>query len=145
MFMGASLMPDYWKENINVAVALAPVAKVEHCPLKSLQKLSEHLNVVQFIIVNVLHMYNMFPPVPKLDHAVNLFCDIYDEACDEVLYWLAYDNEVDNPDRKQMYVSNLPSGQTWRSFDYYAQTMHTGTFRKYDYGRIKNKEKYGTY
>lgn len=108
--MGAALMPEYWKENINVAIALAPVANLVHCPLKALQKASEHIHLVEFIVVNRLHLYNMFPPVPRIDHAVDLFCDIFDEVCDEILYWLASGNKVDNPDRKQMYISNLPSG-----------------------------------
>ena len=86
----------------------------------------------------------MFPPVPKIDHGANLFCDIFSDACDEVLYYLAYDNHVDNPDRMQTYISNLPSGQSYRTFIHYAQSMHSGEFRKYDYGKIKNKRIYGT-
>lgn len=43
-----------------------------------------------------------------------------------------------------MYISNLPSGQSYRTFIHYAQSMHSGEFRKYDYGKIKNKRIYGT-
>lgn len=43
-----------------------------------------------------------------------------------------------------MYLANVPSGASYRTFVYYAQMINTGRMALYDYGRIKNREVYGT-
>jgi hypothetical protein len=43
-----------------------------------------------------------------------------------------------------MYLANVPSGASYRTFVYYAQMINTGRMALYDYGRIKNHEVYGT-
>ena len=89
-------------------------------------------------------MYNFFPPIPKADHAVTAFCDIFSPVCDLVIDWLSHWNEVDNPDRVDVYMSNLPSGSSYRTFVYYGQVMKSGRFAKYDFGKHQNKKKYGS-
>lgn len=44
-----------------------------------------------------------------------------------------------------MFISNEPSGQSYRTFVYYAQMINSGECRLYDYGRLENKKRYGTY
>ena len=42
-----------------------------------------------------------------------------------------------------MAATNLPSGQSWRTFAYYAQMIVSGEYVLYDYGKKKNMELYG--
>ena len=42
-FLGASLMPEYFSEKINLSILLAPVAKTTHIPYKSLHDAAPHV------------------------------------------------------------------------------------------------------
>ena len=50
---------------------------------------------------------------------------------------------VDNPGRFDVFMSNEPSGQSYRTFVYYGQMINSGKFNRYDYGPIKNEKVYG--
>lgn len=43
---GASLMPDFYKERVNVALLLAPVASLKNCPLAILNLMAVPINRV---------------------------------------------------------------------------------------------------
>ena len=51
---------------------------------------------------------------------------------------------VDSPEAGQTFLSNEPSGQSWRTFIYYAQMINSGKCALYDYGKRENKRIYGT-
>ena len=42
-FLGASLLPDYFREKINLSILLAPVAKTTHIPIHSIQDAAPHV------------------------------------------------------------------------------------------------------
>ena len=64
--------------------------------------------------------------------------------CDKYIVEKMLIPEVDNMTRSPIYLSNFPSGSTYRESLYYAQIVVSGgLFRKYDYGTRKNKELYG--
>ena len=42
-FLGASLMPEYFSEKINLSILLAPVAKTTNIPYKSLHDAAPHV------------------------------------------------------------------------------------------------------
>ena len=56
------------------------------------------------------------------------------------------DPTVDNMDRSDVYLSNLPSGASYHNFVHYAQLINekTETFKRYDYDNDRiNLEHYG--
>ena len=61
MFIGASLNPEYFKEKINLFIALAPVASTEHMSNKKFRLIANHIDIFEFLVVNVLHIYNWWP------------------------------------------------------------------------------------
>ena len=63
-FLGASLMPDYFTDRVNLFVALAPVASTANIPTPYLRKFADHINEVELAIV-AAKFYNMFPPMYK--------------------------------------------------------------------------------
>ena len=67
---------------------------------------------------------------------------MFDGTC-ESLADIFIDESIDNVRRLEMGVPTFPAGQSWRTFVYYAQAIRTGDFTLYDYGSIKNLEKYG--
>lgn len=88
-------------------------------------------------------MYNFVPPLTLGDHAVTAFCSVLTPFCNMIVNWLSDGNGVDNPDRFTVYMSNLPSGSSYRTFVYYGQVMASGRFAKYDFGKRENKKIYG--
>ena len=61
MFIGASLNPKYYKEKINLFIALAPVASTEHISNKKIRLVSDHIGIAEYYIVDVLGIYNWWP------------------------------------------------------------------------------------
>ena len=65
MFLGASLNPDYFKEKINLFIALAPVANTAGIDAPLGKLLAPHVNLFQHISVGLLGIYNWFQPISK--------------------------------------------------------------------------------
>ena len=47
-------------------------------------------------------------------------------------------------ERIPVFLNKEPSGQSWRTFSYYAQMMVSQRYCLYDYGKRKNRQIYGT-
>ena len=64
--------------------------------------------------------------------------------CDKYIVEKMLIPDVDNMTRSPVYLANFPSGSSYRESLYYAQcVVSDGLFRKYDYGKRKNKDLYG--
>lgn len=144
MFMAASLMPEYFENNLHIFIALAPVVKMNNVRSEALQYLSQHIAAVEFLLIDVLHLYNLVHPTMVLNWSFVTFCHFFDPVCKYALYMVS-DSEVslDNMSRDDVYYSLFPSGCGWRNFLHYAQLIHDGGFRRYDWGAKKNMEIYG--
>ena len=144
MFLGASLNPSYFKEKINLFIALAPVASTQYLKVDVLRAAANHIKVLQFGLVRTLGFYNWFPPVSEGSAALDTFC-VFEPTLCETLASFVFDPEIDNMPRMEMGVGDLPAGQTYRAMVYYSQSIN-GSYRfsMYDYGAIKNKQIYGT-
>lgn len=53
--MGASLLPDFYAEKVNLFMALAPVASTANIPIWYVRYLAHNIGLVEFFVVNVLH------------------------------------------------------------------------------------------
>lgn len=62
MFIGLSMKMDYFREKVNLFVALAPVVNNNHTTSPLLKILSETADDFELLAVDILGMYNMFPP-----------------------------------------------------------------------------------
>ena len=142
MFMGAAMNPEYFKERINIYVALAPVASTVHLDSAEIRLAAHMINEIEFTLVDLLRMYNWFAPVPDLVHTLEFVCHLLPDVCLWVSGLLHHDG-VDNADRFDVFMSNEPPGASYRTFVYYAQQINSGEVRFYDYGRRKNKKIYG--
>jgi len=58
MFAGASLIPDYFKQKVNLFVALAPIASV-HNIKGGAAKIAPYWREIKFAAER-LHLYNIF-------------------------------------------------------------------------------------
>ena len=137
-FLGASLLPDYFREKINLSILLAPVAKTTHIPINSIQDAAPHVYEIQKAL-DLIGMYNLIPPQPVGSHALDSFCSIpfVKEICRDI-EGIILDPEIWNMDRLPEFFSFMPSGAGYRTFVYYAQMINDGRFSLYDYGSSLN-------
>ena len=143
MFLGASLNPEYFTSKINLFVALAPVSTTANISNKYIVEAANKLNIIEAAVVYGLHYYNWFAPMPMADGAIDVVCGIVPDACKAVGKHFLHNEGVDNAERFDVFMSNEPSGQSWRTFAYYGQMINSGKFNRYDYGAIKNRKVYG--
>ena len=143
-FLGASMNPSYFKEKVNLFVALAPVGSTAHIPYPELKWASKHVKEIELAVVDGLHQYNWFPQAHQASMALDSICGlpVIAKFC-ELFVDLFVDEKIDNVRRLEVGLPVFPSGQTWRTFVYYAQAIRTGNWTLYDYGPIKNKQVYG--
>ena len=139
MFLGSSLLPDYFSKKVNLYVALAPnISTVQ----MGKSFLTEHLRILQLLVVDILQYYNWFAPMPAAVELVVTACDIVPGVCN----WLKQrfiHSTTDSFERFDVFLSNEPSGAGYRTWIYYMQQRHSGRVQLYDYGKIKNIKKYG--
>lgn len=143
MFLGASLDPDYFTKRINLFIALAPVSTTANISEKFIVDAAKHIKLLELAIVHELNYYNWFAPMPLAEGAIATICDIVPGVCKAVGKHIHNKDGVDNPGRFDMFISNEPSGQSYRTFVYYAQMINNKKFTRYDYGPVKNMKLYG--
>ena len=143
LFLGGALMPDYFTPKINLAIMLAPVARTAHIQ-GPLSIAAHHLEAIELTIVDGLGIYNFVPPMPLGSGVLDAICTapILEGVC-KAIADAVIDPTVMNVDRFPTAASDLPSGQSWRTFAYYGQMIVSGKMTLYDYGKRKNKQIYG--
>ena len=142
MFLAASLNPSYFKEKINLYIAMAPTPTTILMPTTPL---TYHSNMLEFIMVDMFHYYNWFAPMPKVVAFVDVICDKWTFICNNIrdmldIFW----RDINNGERFDMFLSNEPSGQSYRTFIYHMQVKAANRTQLYDYGKIKNVQVYGS-
>ena len=143
MFLAGSLDPTYFKQKVNLFVALAPVGTTASISNPLLKFASDHINLFIDTIVNEMKLYNWFPNFEEGSAAIDAVCALASGLCTSLADFFV-DETVDNVPRFEMAVPSTPSGQSYRTFVYYAQAIRTGKFTLYDYGSSANYKIYGT-
>lgn len=141
--MGATLIPEYYTEKLNLFVAEAPIVDLKHSESTLLHLVADFESEIGFW-VKLFGIYNIIPPLWLEEEAATKFCHWFSFICKELIGIFAdMDPHVDNLDRGEVYLSNFPSGSGYMTFLHYAQIMNSGNFARYDYGNKKNKDHYG--
>ena len=101
--------------------------------------------MLSLVLVQWFHYYNTIKPIPWLQTVLVGFCGEWRGVCEyffvDTIHFL--NRGVDNLDRFGMYLANMPSGASFRTFLYYGQTIASGNFTLWDYGAAANKKIYG--
>lgn len=145
MLLGASLNPLYFKNNVNLFVALAPVIELHHVEVPFLQKMAKLWRPME-IAVKKLGAFELLNSNWWEEEATLLLCKELFGICDDLLAYFADANpEVDNLDRFNVFLSNFPAGSGYQNLVYYAQRIEHEASKRYNYGERKNLAKYGSY
>ncbi|RWS00173.1 lysosomal acid lipase/cholesteryl ester hydrolase-like protein, partial [Dinothrombium tinctorium] len=82
---------------------------------------------------------------PKISKFGVPLCKVLKEVCANFVYIIGgFDNLQLNKSRLHVYAANYPAGSSSWNTVHLAQGVETKKFQKFDYGSLKNQEKYGT-
>lgn len=139
MFIGLSMLPEYYASKVNLFVALAPVARLTNTMSNLFRILASQLNEVTHYLVDELGIYNTFTLSWTEQLAVAEFCSSSPSTCGAFLELIAdTDPSVDNVNRTMSILTHMPSGAGYRNLVHYAQLINGNDFFRYDYGEAKN-------
>lgn len=104
-------------------VALGPVTTLANIKVGSLHKLSKEWREVEYL-ARKFGAYNLFNASWLEEDAVQLLCNEVPGFCESVLKIVAdSDPSVDNLDRLDVLLKDLPSGLGYQNLVYYAQSI----------------------
>lgn len=119
--MGASLLPEWYKENINVAILLAPIGRLDHTTAPFMKLMSNPLNVdASTKEAELVGYYDVFSPNPYFAAITGAFCSVLTELCSLAMAAVCEtDPNIDNMDRIKTYTSFFPSGAGYELMTHY--------------------------
>lgn len=119
---GASLIPEFYKEKMNLCVFLAPPAAMSNNSVAVINLMAVKFNrVIIESLLNTIHMWNLLPYNFVNTGAATLVCNLFDGKLCNMLMSLFADEDptIDYTERYDMYMSNLPSGAGYKNFIHY--------------------------
>ena len=123
MFYALSAHEEFWKERLNLFVALAPVTRLDHTSsrlLKYLAPLGGHLETV----LGAVGIHSLFGPVSN--GGVKVACRFFPGLCKFGEGLLITQNpQLDNEERFQVYMAHFPAGASVRSLTHYSQMINS--------------------
>lgn len=78
MFYGIADQEDFWKERLNIFIALAPVTRLDHCGSELFVWLSTCWKLF-LDSLDLIHVYSILGPLSA--DATSLACGIFPEFC----------------------------------------------------------------
>ena len=98
-------------------------------------------------MAEAIHLYNILPYNFLNTGVASAFCNLFDgHLCDFVMSIFAdADPAIDNTDRYDVYMSNLPGGAGYKNIVHYGQLIahDVECFLRYDHGEKENQARYG--
>ena len=62
MFIGASMNNSYFKERINLFIALAPITRISHTTSTLMKLMASDIDKITHLLIDDFGMYDMFAP-----------------------------------------------------------------------------------
>lgn len=141
MFAALSENLDFFKDRLNVFVALAPVVKVESCSSGIIRKLKDNQK-----FEDMLNKYEMYEITPskKNNKAATFFHKILPEISNLGVKLLCDDDPREvNQFCMENFMAHHPAGTSLKSIKHFKQLMNRKSFEHFDYGKEENMKRYG--
>jgi pimeloyl-ACP methyl ester carboxylesterase len=148
LMSGASLIPDYYNEKFNLAILLAPPAGMKNNSVIIFKLMSVPLNRSLITdAITLVGLYDFLPWNYLASGGYQFVCKLFDgKLCDFALSIFGdADPKIDNMDRQDIYLSNIPAGSSYLNVVHYGQLIDykVDTFCRFDHGQKENMVKYG--
>ena len=142
IFSAMTILPTFYKENINGIIALGPVTNLENVNQGFLKILVDvHFDVV----FKELGVDEVLKDSKALEEFEIFTCKNLKVLCDGLLEMIAdFDIKDDDLDRFVVYVAHFPSGTSLKSLPHYIQSIRYKNFSRYgnmipyDFSRVKD-------
>ena len=143
MFAGITLLPDFYKENINGFIALGPVTNLQHVNSTLLKKLVDFRADQILDIAGIFH--ELLADTESLRIVETFLCQKIGLLCDGVLELIADFNLFDDDlDRFPVFLAHFPSGSSLKTLLHFAQNIRHknfatyGDMKPYDFSKVKD-------
>ncbi|KAJ8922518.1 hypothetical protein NQ315_007548 [Exocentrus adspersus] len=143
-FALASHQPDY-NDKIEVMMALSPVVYCGNMTHPVVQFLKDYHTAFE-MLTDYLNLTVILPHSIVTETALKLVCkegSEYQDACPlifNILY--GFDSDQLNVSDIHVFLDTYPAGFAIKELKHYLQLVKSELFRRYDYGILKNLEKY---
>jgi len=143
MFSALTENIEWFRARINIFLAWAPVARLDHCKSGLFNLLSKDDEPI--ILMQDLGMDELFPANQKSYNTYSTLCYVWTEFCDfTTSLTLDEDPYVENQERLPVARSHEPSGTSLKTLLHFSQIIKNHRYAKYDYGHAQNMKIYGT-
>lgn len=139
-FIMCSELPEY-NDKIVSMIGLAPVGSMANI-ISPIIRLLFNADAFQYLFS--IGQYNFFP---NTDFSRYICTDneIYKIVCTNLVFlFFGFDRGQINVTNLPVIFSHAPSGCSYKQFEHYRQSYLSKKFRRYDYGKKKNSEVYGS-
>ncbi len=141
MFTALSENTEFFRERMNLFIALAPVVRVDSCSSGIIRKLKDNSKFDE-----MLTKYEQFEITPskKNNKAATFFHKIMPEFANLGVKLLCDDDPREvNQVCLENFLSHFPSGTSLKSIRHFKQLMNRKVFEHFDYGKEENLKRYG--
>lgn len=130
LFVGLTILPDYFKSKLNGFIALGPITSLNNLKSNFLKVSAEYRLDSLF---SLLGINEIFPSPDSIHKFTALLCEKITSLCDGLLEILSDANpNVDDKESLLVFVSHFPSGASLQTLEHYGSIIRNKKFGKYD-------------
>jgi len=119
MFIGASMKPEYFKNKVDLFVALAPIVRLDHSTNSAMVAASQIIGPLTSII-ETLKLYDLVPRSGIASDVMGSLCKLAPHLCVALEEgFFDWNSEIDNANRYPDKETHNPSGSGWRNLVHY--------------------------
>lgn len=108
MFFALSTNEAFWKERLNLYVALAPITRLDHTESAVFKALAANVGFLQKIF-DWARVYSILGPWSS--YGSKIFCSSVPEACQFAeTFLITNDTTLNDIDRFKVYMGHFPAG-----------------------------------
>ncbi|XP_005180854.1 lipase 3-like [Musca domestica] len=145
-FIMCSERPDMC-DKVLLMQALAPVAYIKHAKSPVVEFMAFFQEPLA-LLLKLIGAHEFLPSNEFISLFTQIVCDensFTEEICSNVIFLVAgFDKQQMNETMLPVVLGHAPAGAATKQMQHYGQLKHSGHFRQYDYGWIRNHWRYGS-
>ncbi len=141
VFIGMSVMPEYFENSLNGVIALGPVTSLVNMSSKFLTIIA---NTRLDEMLYFMGMREFLQSKKSVNELSTILCNRLHIICSGILELISdADREDDDKEKLGVFLAHFPSGTSLKDLTHFAQAVRDKTFAQFDYGKSKNIQTYG--
>ena len=142
MFCALSGNMEFFRDRLNLFVALAPVVKLESCTNSLIKLVKDSSNIEKLMVKSGLYELT---PLKKNNKSAAYLHRLLPSISDLGIKLLSDEDSTEiNSKSIEAFMAHYPSGTSLKTLLHFKQLMNTGEFRHFDYGTDENFKRYNS-